>query len=163
MRGGILAVGVILVILGIVILYVPLASMGSGSVSVGSGMTFQTSGTYFSQSLAVSWTSPSPMTITIMSCSSVDPVTHDCSNPSVITTMIGTSGTYTFTAGSGQYYQITALGIGTASITTKGTIPTLGYILIVIGAIVALLGVILRSPKAAAAGAANPKAPVPPT
>jgi hypothetical protein len=147
MRAGIIAVGVIIALLGIIVLEIPLASIGSGTVSLGNGMDFETSNTYFSQSLTISWTATTAMVITIESCSSVNAATLNCSNPSSLQVMSGTSGTYTFTAGSAQYFLITGTGLGSAAISVKGTIPTLGLIFIILGAIIAVIGVALRSKK----------------
>lgn len=170
MRLGILAVGIVLVIVSVVFLEVPLFSQPNCSGTVGnnrSGISNAGSPPIYCKvttlllplNVAVAWTSSGPgtlyleicttMTTTNVSGSSQDTLSG-CSN-STTQSVSGSSGgsrsTPTISVANGDYLVIgfaSQIGNGGASVTTKTSIPQVGLPILTVGAIVVIAGLVMR-------------------
>lgn len=156
MRAGIAVVGIVLLVIGAVLWYLPLpgTSTGQTQVAAGQGETVQATAPLAlltpQVTLTVTWTASTSAAIRVYSCGS----DSSCGSPSstAIASGSGTSGTLTFTADKGSYYII--VPDHTATINVQPTVPilggALGLVLLVIGIILLLVGLVARKkqPKA---------------
>ncbi len=162
MRIGILVVGIVLIVVGAVLLFVPVGVQSSTTIdnnsstpeAVQSVSGFSLTG---SIPIAVSWSSPVAVTIGAVAC------TGTCSNVSQlsgITIQTGTSGSFTLNqpnGGSIGFVVVPATGgAPSTNVTFKFTpaLTTVGSILIILGIILLILGVVLKRKQPAAPAAA---------
>ena len=174
MRIVVLIVGVILLILGAVIAFVPVISDTSSVTAVDpsdctSGPDCSISYEVYSASPSVtggtstklSWSAPVPVTFTAVTCSNAvtgepDNLTPSelarvCSGLVTVANTTGTSGSYSFTIPSGGSLMFFATTSGTVQPTVNATLtatePLLGLVVLLLGLLLAILGVVLRSKK----------------
>jgi uncharacterized membrane protein len=172
MRIGIVVVGVVLLLIGAVLLFVPVVPQANQTVDTSSQLpfiAFQVSGYSLTGSIpiSVSWTSPTAVEVFAAVCSGT------CSNSSVgssvsgVTLQSGTSGSFTLNQPNGGTVGIGALNSGgsgssapTVTFSIKTALSTLGTLLLIVGILLLILGVVLKSKKAPAmAPAPMPAAP----
>lgn len=180
MRAGLVVVGIILLILGAVLWFVPLIpssdnfSASTPDCPTAPDCTFAYN-IYTASSLVptyakLSWSSPETVTFVAFTCTnSVSSDQLDSANTSAelravcgtnatVGNTTGTSGSYSFTIPAGGSLVFLALtGSSTppnVTSTLTGTEPFLGLILVVLGVIVLILGLVLKSRRQKAA--ANP-------
>ncbi len=166
MRIGLVIVGLVLIILGAVLLFVPLEPQTNQVVSTSSDTPYY-EGTVSGFSLtgsipiSVSWNASATVQVIAGAC------TATCTNESQvssITTETGMSGSFTLSQPNGGSILMGAigpLGGSPASVTFKITtaLTTVGTILVPVGIIVLILGVVLKSQKQKMAAMAPPASP----
>jgi uncharacterized membrane protein len=187
MRTGLFIVGVILLILGAVLIAVPLIP-SSSSFTAYNGSTstipfnIYTASPLIPTSAHLSWTSPTNTSFEAWTCSNA--VTSSelqnvstqaefnakCGTTTVVANTSGTSGSYSFTIPGGGSLVYTAFSFGgtgstapSVSTTLTGTEPLAGLALVILGVILLILGVALKSKKQKAAAIAAAPASPPPT
>ncbi len=173
MRLGIVVVGVILLILGAVMLFVPLSpqpdqNVPSGSPSApGSGVAiFSVSGYSLTGNIpvSISWSAPTAIVVGAVACSGT------CQNPSPsasgATGQTGTSGTFSLNQPNGGEIELIAFTTAGSAVTVTFKITTalttVGSILLILGILLLIVGVVLKSKSRAPAPAAAPAATPPP-
>lgn len=176
MRIGLVVAGVIVIIVGAVLLFVPVVPQASETVQSNSSAPYylgSISGFSLTGSIpiSVSWTSTSSVEViaAAVSCSG-----SGCTNVSQIsgtTAESGTSGSFTLNQPDGGSIIMgiaSVTGGGTANATFKITtaITTVGSILVIVGILLLIVGLVLKSkrpaPIEAPAQAAEPMS-TPPT
>lgn len=175
MRVGLVIVGVILLIIGAVLLFVPVVPQGNETVSTASSTpyaVFSVGGFSLTGSIpvSISWTSSSGAAVEVVSAACSSCSTSNATSISGITIQNGSSGSFSLSQPDGGSVLVGAIGSSgsptnvTFKITTALT--TVGSILVIVGIIVLILGAVLKSgkPKAAVAPAPMPATPIsPPT
>jgi uncharacterized membrane protein len=180
MRIGIVVVGVILLILGAVLLFVPLVPQSNQTVDTSSSLpfiAFQVGGYSVTGSIpvAVSWSSPTSVEVVAATCSGT--CMNSNASASGITIQSGTSGSFTLNQPNGGTVGIGVLApSGSSGSNTTVTfkiataLSTVGTLLLVVGILLLIVGVVVKSKKSAAAASppalATPPAPdtgAPPT
>ncbi len=173
MRLGIAVVGVILLVLGAVLLFVPLSpqpnqNVTSGSVSTGgSGVSiFSVSGFSLTGNIpvSISWSAPTAVVIGAVACSGT------CQNPSTsgsgVAVQTGTSGTFTLNQPDGGEIGLVAITTAGSAVTVTFKITTalttVGSILLILGILLLIVGVVLKSKSGAPAPVGAPPASPPP-
>ncbi|MGD0257186.1 MAG: hypothetical protein ABSB90_04825 [Thermoplasmata archaeon] len=167
MRVGLVIVGIVLLIVGAAVLFVPLVPQPNETVSASSSAPYyaaSVSGFSLtgSQPIAVSWTSSGPsVTVIAGACSGS---CQSQSQVSSITYQNGTSGSFTLSQPNGGSILMGVLYTGAANVTFKITtaLSTVGTILLVVGILILIIGVVLKSKRAkmaAAMPAPTPSAP----
>jgi uncharacterized membrane protein len=165
-RIGLVVVGIVLLVLGAVLLFVPLVPQSSQTVSSDSavpGEVFSVSGFSLTGSIPVtiSWTSDSPVIVAAATCSG-NCESSNVSSVSGVTTQTGTSGTINLNQPDGGevgFFVVSESpgGHANATFNVKTALTSVGSILLIVGILVLILGVVLRS------GPKNPPASAPPT
>jgi hypothetical protein len=166
---GLVAVGVVLLLIGAVLLFVPVVPQPNETVSSTAELPYyaaQVSGFALTGTtpIAVSWSvnGSNPVQIVAGAC------TGSCQNEntsqiSSLTTQNGTSGSFTLNQPNGGTILMGVVyGGGPVTVTFKITtaLSTVGSALLVIGILVLIAGLILRrTPKAPPAMASQPAAP----
>lgn len=165
MRRTWVAVGVAALLLGAFVSFVPIIPIPSGTRTVG-GITvayFQVHSLVIPQYLQVPWTASTTTSVFAVDCGAQEPVgipsggngtSGACSPSRVVAQQQGTSGTLSFSASDGDWIYIGASG-GNASITLRTTNGLVGFVVMVMGALIALAGLFLGG------GAASKSAPPP--
>jgi hypothetical protein len=165
MRAGWIVVGVVLLLVGAVLLFVPVIPQTNEVVSSSADIPFyaaSVSGYSLTGSVpvAVTWTSSASTTVAAAVCSG------SCTNTSQIsgvTYQTGTSGSFTLNQPNGGSIVMgeESSGNGTVSVTFKITsaLSTVGSLLVVVGIIALLVGIVAgRKPKPAPGMMAQPGA-----
>ncbi len=169
MRTGMLVAGIVVLIIGVVLWYVPVEPVTSSlTVPTGAGDTLSANpplAVLSSQlTYSASWTSSSSITVNVYDCGT----DSSCSNAihsGAIATGTGSSGSLSWTGPKGDYYLI--VPSSTATVTAGATEPLaggiVGVILLVVGLLLAIIGAVRRpaTPKAAPAPAAAPPSAAP--
>jgi hypothetical protein len=169
LRISILAVGIVFLAIGLVFMEVPLFSQSSCSGTMTGGaqgspapepVTCKVSSSLMPLTIAISWSTTGAGFLNISLCTKV--VTENLSgnivtylsqctsaSPGTITNPSGSSGTITFTASGGDYIDaaFTPSGSSSASVSAKSNLPLVGLPIAIFGAVVVVLGIILRSPS----------------
>lgn len=178
MRIGWVIVGVVLVILGAVLLFVPVVPQASETVSSSSDTPYyvgQVSGFSLTGTIAVSvtWSAPSSVSIVAGACTSAC-ANGSASNSSVtdLTLQSGTSGSFTLNQPNGGYIVMGVVSSNqaptNATFTITTALATVGTVLVPVGVLVLIVGVIRKKKTAAPAPATTavpsdaPAAPAPP-
>ncbi len=160
MRGGVVAIGIVLLVIGAVLAFVPLIQAASQDVSESSPAAYNISALFSitgTVPLSISYTSSQTVDILVGTC---DSVTYSpsgqpqCSNPS-ISSQNASGGTFNVNVKPGGAVVIGLLGPGTATVTVKEGQTTAGDILLILGIVLVLVGLVLR-------GRARPVSPTPP-
>jgi hypothetical protein len=181
MRGGIVVAGIIVLAIGLVLVFVPLAPQGSSKVNSSSTQPFEVlsvSGFSLTGSIpvSVSWSSEAIVLVAGASCSS------SCETGSIqslggVAIQTGTSGSFTLNQPDGGEIVLEAIPVSgnsssgattTFNVTTAMT--TVGSAVAIVGIVIVLVGIVLRSKRKAPAptapmppaGETNPPAPPPP-
>ena len=164
MRLGLVVVGVVLVVLGAVLLFVPVIPMQSQTVTSNSPDAFNIT-TIFSPTgtvqLSLSWSSSASVQFLVLTCSGINiggsNFSSICRGLSIIGFENGTSGSYNFGAkvGSTVLAGIASRGPSSATVNVSGSSPVLATLLLVLGIVLLLAGLVLRK-KAKAAPTAAP-------
>jgi hypothetical protein len=151
MRIGWVIVGLILLILGAVLIIMPLFNQpisnvagASNSVSSGTPAAFQLKSYGVPYYMSMTWSSSASTTVTVQSCSSVDPNTAACNGASTLASDSGTSGTLTWTAAAGAWIEISTTSSGSVTISVNGSSPLLGFILAIPGILVLIVGLVRK-------------------
>lgn len=169
MRPVVLIVGILVIIAGVVLAEVPFDQSGSKTVTAASPGHFHISQhvpVVPSEPVSLSWSSSTPVTVAILSCSSINlnasSIWAECTGGSN-QTQTGTSGTVSTTVPSSGGYLwvglITTAGSGaspTVSASIKTPIPSGALALWVVGALIVVVGVLLRGRKRRAPSAGVP-------
>jgi uncharacterized membrane protein len=164
-----MVVGVVLVLIGAVLLFIPVEDQGSQTVDTSStlpGELVSVSGFSLTGSIPVSidWTATSAVVVAAVACSG-NCESSNASTLSGVTTQTGTSGTITLNQPDGGEVGMIALpasGGHEANVTfdIKTALTSVGSILIVLGIVLLIVGVVLQGkPKAGAAPVAPAYAP----
>jgi hypothetical protein len=157
MRGGIAVVGLILLILGLVLVYIPVpgipgTSTGSQNVPQGQGEKFSYPGTlaFLTSSIpyTVTWTSTNSTRIVVVDCGSDSGCLQALADP-VVASGNGTSGTLSFSGHKGQTYAVLNEGpAATAAVNVQFSVPliggTVGSALLIVGIVVFLAGLAMK-------------------
>jgi uncharacterized membrane protein len=165
MRLGFVIVGVILLIIGAAISFVPVVGQGSNNLTANNPYTANATGFSITGSIpaSVTWTSSGSVDFIVGTCSNTSPTcsggtTHEWwQNDS-------TGGTIAFSIPTGGQV---IFGILTTNATTTGSATltlaetSIGLILIIVGILLLIVGLVLKSKKqkAALAAAAEPSTP----
>lgn len=168
MRVGIVVAGIVLVIVGAVLLFVPVVAQGSHTLdqsSANSFYLFSVSGFSITGSIpvSISWSSPSTVVMIAAACSA----TCDTGNLAGLSlaTGTGTSGTLTVNQPNGGEvvvgFEPTSGGSSNATATVNVTtaLTTVGSILLIVGILILIVGVVLRSKSKMAPMAPPPMSP----
>lgn len=165
MRIGMVVVGVVVLIIGAALMFVPLSPQPSQTLTQSSTSTpyaFTISGISLTGSIpiSVSWTSNTTVLLVAVACSG------SCSSGNVsalsgATIQTGTSGSFTLNVPTGGTVEIAVGTItGSASSTTVNVttaLTTVGTILLVVGILLLIVGLVLkRKPKGMAQPPAMP-------
>jgi uncharacterized membrane protein len=171
MRLGLVIVGVILLVIGAVLLFVPVVPQANETVSTSSTLPydiFSVGGFSLTGSIpiSVSWTSSSgAVEVVAAACSSCS--SQNASSVSGVTIQNGTSGSFSLSQPDGGEVLVGAIGSMSSptNVTFKITtaLTTVGSILVIVGIVVLILGAVLKSGKAKAAAAAAPMSPMMPS
>lgn len=163
MRIGIVVAGVVVIVIGAVLLFVPVVNQGTQTVTVTAPEVFQVSGFSITGGIpvSISWTSSVSVEVLAAACSS-SCNTGSINSLSGLVLQSGTSGSFTLNQPNGGEV---VLGVvttggtsGSATFTIKTALTTVGSILLILGIIILIVGAVLRSrPKATA----MPPAPMP--
>lgn len=163
MRIGMVVVGVVVLIIGAALMFVPLSPQPSQTLTQTSESTpyaFTISGISLTGSIpiSVSWTSNTTITLLAVACSGT------CGNLSTlsgVTLQTGTSGSFSLSVPTGGTVEIGTITTGgtpsstTVNVTTALT--TVGTILLVVGILLLIVGLVLkRKPKGMAQPPAMP-------
>lgn len=175
MRAGMLVVGILLLIVGIVLWYLPVQpSATTQAVPTGEGAIISANPPLAvltsSLSYNANWSASSTVTVNVYDCGT-DTQCTNAVHTSPIATGTGASGSLSWSGPKGEVFLV--VPSSTATVTTTVTEPLLGgvigVVLLVIGILLAAIGA-MRAPKKAApaapvARAAAPAAPpaAPPT
>ncbi len=159
MRIGWLVAGVVLLVIGAVMLFVPLVPQGSQTVQASSSAPFyagNVSGFSLTGNIpvSVSWTATTGVEVVAAACSAQCD-SGNIASLSDLTIQNGTSGSFTLNQPNGGsiIMGIATSSSGGAQATFKVTtaLSTVGTILVVVGIVLVIVGVVLRSKKARAA------------
>jgi uncharacterized membrane protein len=163
MRIGLLVAGIVLIVLGAVLLFVPVVPLQSQTVTSTSPDIFNVT-TAFSPTgnlqLALTWSSATSTTFAVFTCGTINLAAHNvsgiCRGLSIIGFQNGTSGSFNFgtKVGSKVFAGIVSQRPGTASVNVSGTSPIIATLLIVLGLVLAIVGVALKKKVRAAAAPA---------
>lgn len=165
MRLGIVVTGLVILVIGAVLMFVPLVpqasqtTTGSAPFAVLSVSGFSITG---SIPVAISWSAPTTVIVAAAACS------HCSSNVSTVSGVIlqtGTSGSFTLDQPNGgeiAFAAVNSTGGPSPTVTYKITtaLSTVGSVLLIVGIIVLIIGVVLKSKKAKMAAAAATSAPM---
>jgi uncharacterized membrane protein len=160
MRAGILVVGIVLIILGGVLMFIPLIQSSSANLST-TQPAYEVNVTGFSITGTIpgtiSWTSNQAVTMDAGTCSAVSSNNTCTGSRNILSSENGTSGTFTFSVAPGGAIVVGMIGgdAATASVTVKLAQTTVGLILLVVGIILLLVGAVTHKKV-------PPAAPVPP-
>ncbi|MCI4320303.1 MAG: hypothetical protein L3K23_09300 [Thermoplasmata archaeon] len=159
MRAGLVVVGVILVVLGAVLLFVPLLPMQSQTVTSSNPDAFNIT-TAFSPTgnvqLSLTWTSSTSVEFLVLTCTGINLNGHNfssiCQGHSIIGFENGTSGSFSFATkvGSTVLAGIVSPGSSSATVNVSGSSPLLATLFLVLGLILLIVGLILRKKVKAA-------------
>jgi uncharacterized membrane protein len=165
MRVGMVVVGVVLLVIGAVLLFVPVAPQPSQTMnesSIETPYAFQISGFSITGNMpiTVSWTSNTSVTLLAVAC------TGSCNSGNISTlsgveVQTGTSGTFNMNVPSGGTVEIGAApltgGPSTTTVNVTTSETTIGSILLIVGILLLIVGLVLkRKSKAMSAPPAMP-------
>ena len=174
MRTGMLVAGIVILIIGVVLWYLPVQPVSNSlTVPTGAGDTLSANpplAVLTSQlTYSASWTASSSITVNVYDCGT-DSACSNAIHSGAIATGTGSSGSLSWTGPKGEYYLI--VPSSTATVTAGATEPLagglVGVALLVVGLIIAIVGAVRgpakakASPAPAAAPAAAPPAAAPP-
>ena len=155
MRMGIVVVGIVLLVIGAVLLFIPISGQGTQTVSGSAPSAFSVSGFSITGSIPVkmAWTSSSTITIAAVACSGTCGSLATLSGLAIQT---GTSGTITLNQPDGGQVLIgifnsSGSGGGSAQVTITTALTTVGSILLIVGILILIVGVVLKSKSKAMA------------
>ncbi|HZY69427.1 MAG TPA: hypothetical protein VFF67_00405 [Thermoplasmata archaeon] len=177
MRGGVVAVGLILLILGFILAYVPIPgqTVPSTTVTQSTPAILSVSSPpflFFTSTLpfSLSWTSSAAITVYVYACGSDSQcaaVTPNVTSP--VVTGSGSSGSVSFTAQKGQYYEIygkSSAATWTATFSATYAVPfvggSLGFFLLILGIVVLIVGLVLKKKQPPSPAPTTVPAPAPP-
>jgi uncharacterized membrane protein len=149
MRIGILVVGVVLIVLGAVLGFVPLVQVASQSINESTPYEANVTGFSITGSVpaSVAWSSSSSISVEVGTCSSLQSNGSCSGSVSLQPIQTGTSGTFSFSVPDGGAFvvAISSLTAANASITVKLAQSTIGFILIILGIVLLIVGLVLKS------------------
>ena len=161
MRGGIVVVGIVLIVIGAVLLFVPVAGQGSQTVNSGSSTPFElasVSGFSITGSIpiSISWTSSGPAEVVAATCSATCDTSGGVSALGGVVLQTGTSGSFTINQPNGGelVYGVVSTGGSSpvnATFTLTTALSTVGSALLIVGIVVLIIGAVLRSKSRMAA------------
>lgn len=164
MRIGIVVVGVVLLVIGAVLLFVPLTPQPAQTLSSSSAAPyeFQVSGFSITGSMpvSVSWTSNTSVILAAVACSGT--CSGNVSSLSGVVLQTGTSGSFTLSVPDGGTVAIVAESSTggpsstTVNVTTAQT--SIGSILLIVGILLLIVGLVLKR-KSSKPMAASPAMP----
>lgn len=150
MRAGVAVVGVVLLVIGAVLWYVPLpgTSTGQTNVAAGQGEVVQATAPLAlltpTVSMTVTWTASSSTQVRVLACGTDSGCGSPGSTP--VASGTGTSGSLTFSADKGSYYLIEP--DHSATINVQPTVPilggALGLVLLIVGILLLVVGLVAR-------------------
>ncbi len=146
MRIGFVVVGVVLIILAAVLMFVPIVTVASQTITPTQPYEANVTGYSITGSIpgSISWSSSSDVEIDVATCSSVSSANACSGSVNALTPQNGTSGTFTFNVPTGGAVAVALVGAGSASITVKLAQSTVGLILLVVGILLLLIGLVLK-------------------
>lgn len=170
MRGGVVVLGIVLIVIGAVLLFVPVAGQGSQKVDSGSSTPFEVisvSGFSITGSIpvSISWTSDGPAEVVAAACTASCDTSGGVSALTGVVLQTGTSGSFTINQPNGGElaYGVVSTGGGSsvnATFTLTTALTTVGSALLIVGIVVLIIGAVLRSKsKMAALPPAQPATP----
>jgi hypothetical protein len=166
MRPLILIVGIIIIIGGVVLLEEPLSQSGSKTITPTTPAHFHITERVpiqSSQPVTLSWSSNTSVNLVLLTCSSINtsaPEWMQCAGGSNLTET-GSSGSATTNVPVGGYLWVVVLGPSTesASVHVTTTLSTEAIGLFGLGALVVIVGLLLRRGKKPVAAAEVPETP----
>ncbi|SRR5258708_10679655 len=144
MRAGWLGIGVVLLILGAVLAFVPIVTSATGTVDALDPMVFNVTAAFSLTGtipLEIDWSSSQTVTIEVVTCSSINNL--NCQDESN-STQTGTSGAFHVAPKTNGAVGVVLNGLGSASVTVKEAQTTLGAILLVLGVLLLIVGLVLK-------------------
>ncbi|MCI4372828.1 MAG: hypothetical protein L3K02_04205 [Thermoplasmata archaeon] len=166
MRIGFVVVGVVLVLLGAVLAFVPLIQVASQTITEGTPYEANVTGVSVTGSVpaSVSWSSNATISIEVGTCSTLQSNGMCSGSVSLLPIQNGTSGTFSFSVPTGGAFvvAIASLSAATASITVKLAQSTIGLILLIVGILLLIVGLVLKR-KGSKMAASSMAAPMPST
>lgn len=163
MRAGIVVAGVVVLVIGLVLAFVPLVNQGSTHVGQFQSLAEGPSGFSITGSIPVSitWSAATSgsLSVAVSSCSPSSASAGTCNGPYTWHNQSGTSGSESFSIPDGGSAIFAFSSLGGASVTMTTALSTIGAILLVIGIIVLIVGLVLRR-KQPKPSAVPPAAPV---
>lgn len=178
MRGGVVAVGLILLIVGFILAYVPIPGQTVPSTSTSNtspGAILSVSSPpflFFTSTLpfSLSWTATAALTVYVYACgsdSTCASVTPNSTTP--VVTGSGASGSVSFTAQKGQYYEIygkSSAATWTATYSATYAVPfiggSLGFFLLILGIVILIVGLVVKKKQPPSPAPTTVPAPAPP-
>lgn len=161
MRAGIVVVGVVLLVIGAVLLYVPLAPQPAQTMtqssSSASPYAFQVSGFSITGSMpvSISWTSNTSVILAAVACSGT--CSGNISSVSGVVLQTGTSGSFTLSVPDGGTVAIVAEsstgGPSTTTVNVTTAETSIGSILLIVGILLLIVGLVLKRKSAKPMGA----------
>ena len=166
MRKGILIVGVVLAVIGAVLLFIPVTPQASQSIDSNSATPFtlfQVSGFSITGSIAVSvsWTANTTVTMAAVTCSAAC-AGGNASSIAGLALQSGTSGSFTLGQPNGGYVLVGIFSSGSGSPPAHATLnvttaqSTVGSIVLILGIVLLIVGVVLKSKSKMAPAPAEP-------
>lgn len=166
MRIVIVVVGIVLIILGAVLAFVPISTAASQEVTQSAPYianitaAFSITGTV---PLTLSWTSGSSTTMLLLACDKINigasNYSSGCTNLQT-TIQSGTSGSWNVNVKPGGAVAAICSGSGcTGNLTVKEGQTVIGDILLILGIVILIVGVVLKSKPKAAPPMAQPMPP----
>jgi uncharacterized membrane protein len=164
---GVVVVGVVLLILGAVLMFVPIVPQSAQKVSSGStlpAVIFSVSGFSVTGSIpvSVSWSSTGPVEVAAATCSG-SCASANASAASGVVLQSGTSGSFTLNQPNGGQVVLVAVSTNSSSPTTTTfnvttALSTVGSILLILGIVLLIVGVVVKSKSKAAPMPMSPAA-----
>src|SRR5690242_12221828 len=153
MRAGVLVVGILLAILGGILAFVPFIPTGSQTITAQQEWAFNVTAAFSitgTVPLSISWSSPTDVTVQLVTCDSVSDLT--CTNEHD-SEQNGTSGTFAVNPKVNGAVGLILGTPGNATVTVREAQPTIGDALLIVGGLFVVAGIVLPRRK--------PPAPVP--
>lgn len=151
MRRTWVTLGIVALLLGAFVAFVPLLPVPSGQQTVGGGSGqviayFQVRSLFVPQYLQMPWTASTALTIYVADCGSQEPVggvASSCVQNHTIAKQSGTSGTLSFAANNGDWIMTQTSGPN-ASVSLRTSNGVVGVVVLFLGGFLTLVGVCLR-------------------
>jgi uncharacterized membrane protein len=176
MRIGLVIIGIVLLLLGAVLMFVPVLKSDANSTAIsysqcGSSPTCTVSyniydaspGVIGGTSAKLTWTSPSNVLFFAVTCTNAvtsaqlqsvatpAQLSKDCGTNATVANQTGTSGTSSFTIPSGGSLVYFAISLNNQEPVVNSSLtttsPLLGFVLLVVGILLLILGAALKSKK----------------
>ncbi len=150
MRGGVVAFGVVLIVVGAVLAFVPILQAGSEVVTSDTAWAFDATASFSITGtipLSISYTSNQSVNLYVESCTGG--ITQspggmpECTGGTVVSFLNGSSGAISFDEKVGGGVIVGLVSPGSATVVVKEAQTPIGDILLILGALFLLVGLVL--------------------